>query len=354
MKHPLHPPHRFRDRDIIQDTEGRIFIALGFIQPNEKVLALPKYLPDSEGKWEKDGQRYRRIFWGGVESVTKGMQVIPKEYLIEDKHFGTTLIEVPLTNITRYFRPENRLQGLLADGSNDQLEETVIKTAKTLHSILDIPLENLGIAGSILWKGHNPEFSDINMNIYGYNHSWLLQNDFEGLADADSHIRIREESEWTNSISRIRERVPVISKDDLQLLFTRRKAFYYDNQCIGITPVLTPPEIPITHLSETYTTLFESPTRIEMDIQNVDFGIFHPGLYEGTSDKIPEIDDNIISRIIVYDGAFTGLLRSGDRVEVSGIFQKVAPSPFNDTEPFYQILVGSKVGAGREYIRLID
>ena len=217
MKRQLYPPHRFRDRDIIQDTEGRIFIVLGFIQPDERVLAFPKYLPDSEGKWEKDGQRYQRIFWGGVESVTKGMQVIPKEYLVEDKHFGTTLVEVPLTNIARHFRPENRLLGLLADGSNDQLEETVIKTTKALQTILDIPLENLGIAGSILWNGHNPEFSDINMNIYGYDHSWLLQHDFERVADENQHIRVREESEWSNSISRILERIPIISKDDLQI-----------------------------------------------------------------------------------------------------------------------------------------
>lgn len=344
----------FHDRDIIQDTEGRIFVVLGYIQPENYVLAFPKYIPDSEGKWATSDQRYKRIFWGGVESVSKGMEVIPQKYLQEDLHFGTTLVGIPKDCIVQHFRPEIRLKELLKDGFGDHLEEFVVKIAESLHEKLNIPFENLGVAGSILWKGHNPAFSDINMNIYEFDPSWLLQENYEKVAEANNHIRVRTSSEWSNSISRILERIPVITKEDLQLLFTRRKAFYYDEQCIGITPVLRPPNIPITHQNETYTSLSDSPTKIIMDIENVDYGLFHPGLYEGTSKPISDLDGAIITRIMVYDGAFAGLLESGDRVEVSGVIQKVVSTQESDSEPFHQIMVGTKNGAGKEFIRLLS
>jgi predicted nucleotidyltransferase len=281
------------------------------------------------------------------------MEIIPQNYLKDDSHFGTTLVEVPTACIVEHFRSENRLNELLSEGYDDHLEEFVVKMAESLHETLDIPFENLGIAGSILWKGHNPEFSDINMNIYGFEHSWLLQENYEEVAEENNHIRVRAASEWSNSISRILERIPVVTKEDLQLLFTRRKAFYYDEQCIGITPVLRPPNIPITHQNETYTSLSSSPTRLTMDIEIVEYGLFHPGLYEGHSKPIPELDGATVTRIWVYDGAFTGLLMSDDRVEVSGVIQRVVSKTEPDSEPFYQIMVGTKNGAGKEFIRLL-
>ncbi|MHA2353125.1 MAG: hypothetical protein ACXABX_08410, partial [Candidatus Thorarchaeota archaeon] len=63
------------------------------------------------------------------------------------------------------------------------------------------------------------------------------------------------------------------------------------------------------------------------------------------------IDGESVSRILVYDGAFGGLLRIGDRVEVTGTLQRVVPT--NGGSSFYQIMVGTKSGAGKEYIRLI-
>ncbi|MHA2423550.1 MAG: hypothetical protein ACXAEF_02110, partial [Candidatus Thorarchaeota archaeon] len=55
-----------RDRDIIQDNEGRLFVVLGYIQPEDRILSFLKYLTASEGRWEHAGQKYRRIFYGNV------------------------------------------------------------------------------------------------------------------------------------------------------------------------------------------------------------------------------------------------------------------------------------------------
>ena len=85
-----------------------------------------------------------------------------------------------------------------------------------------------------------------------------------------------------------------------------------------------------------------------MDIDTTDYGIFHPAIYEGHSEPLGVADGERVNRILVYDGAFGGLLKPGDRVEVSGILQKVS----RGDETLYQIMVGTKSGAGKEFIRL--
>jgi predicted nucleotidyltransferase len=143
-----------------------------------------------------------------------------------------------------------------------------------------------------------------------------------------------------------------MKSEDLENLFSRRKALCLGEVCIGITPILLPGESPIQHGSETYIAKSTVPHTVTMEIENADFGIFHPAIYEGQSPSIDDLDGGSVSRIMVYDGAFGGLLRNGDKIEVTGIIQKVTPT--NGDAPFYQIMVGTKSGAGKEFIRLVN
>ncbi|MFW9907323.1 MAG: hypothetical protein ACFFEF_02000 [Candidatus Thorarchaeota archaeon] len=344
--------YRVRDRDIIQDADGRLFVVLGYIQPASRVLSFLKYVPSSEGRWVRSGQKYKRIFYGNVKAVVDGLELVPDEYLIEDTHFGTTLLEVPYTRIIQHYRPDERLNEIIETGPSDRLEEAARGMALAIHDILDIPTDNLGVAGSIAWRGHSPEFSDVNMNVYGYTSSWHLQRSFERVCE-DESVRLRLLSEWDTGISRVLRRIPALTKNDLRRLFARRYAFYYNNQCIGITPVLRPEEAPIRYSSETYTQLLSKPIKAVFHVKNADFGIFHPSLLVGMSDSIKECDDRPVERIMVYDGAFTGLFSAGDKVEVCGTLQKVKLTA-DDEHEFYQLMVGTKNGAGLEYVRLIE
>ena len=86
-----------------------------------------------------------------------------------------------------------------------------------------------------------------------------------------------------------------------------------------------------------------------MTIVNDDYGIFHPALY--TTEPVEWIGETV-QRILVYDGAFGGLFQNGDRVEVSGILQKVTQKDIGGQ--INQIMVGTRVGSGKEYIRLVN
>ncbi|MGD9381530.1 MAG: hypothetical protein PVI03_03720 [Candidatus Thorarchaeota archaeon] len=345
-------PDAVRDRDVIHDSNGRVYVTLGYIQPTDRILSFLKYIPHPEGQWQAHGRRYKRIFWGGGVSATEGMKKAQEDYLFDDAHFGTKLLEVPKTDVQKYFSPEIRVKEIMKSEARDPLEESVALMAQTLHDTLGIPLERLGVTGSVAWKAHDPSFSDINMNIYGFETAWHLQKEYETVAERNSHMRLREMHEWKRTMSRVVERIPVMPLEDMKALFTRRMGLLCNERSIGVMPILLPEEAPITHGSESYTTITPSPVRVKMEITNDTYGLFIPALYESRSKSLDIIDSGHITRIMVYEGSFRGLIRRGDTVEVSGIIQKVTPSNPND-EVFYQMMVGSKAGAGKEFIRLV-
>ncbi len=59
-----------------------------------------------------------------------------------------------------------------------------------------------------------------------------------------------------------------------------------------------------------------------------------------------------MTRLIIYEGVFRGLLVAGDQVDVSGTLQRVTFSS-NEYEPFYQLMIGTQTGHGQEFIRLV-
>ncbi len=347
-------PKYVRDRDIVHDRDGRVFVALGHIQPSDRILSFLKYIPDPEGEWRSGNNRYRRVFWGGVDSVTKGMAMVPPDYVVDDAHFGTSLLEPPRESISKYFSPELRLSEIFREGPSDELESAAKHLAEVLHDALGIPLERIGVTGSICWKAHDPARSDINMNVYGYREAWRLQYGYEELTEQNRHVTLRSYSDWGPTLSRMMERFPQVPSGVVENLFLRRSELCIDGKCIGIMPVLRPNEVPIRHGSEHYASMTDDPVNITMDIHDVRYGIFMPAVYEGISEPVDAIRGARVSRMMVYDGVFRGLLRTGDRVETVGTLQRVRSGPeADDGNEFYQIMVGTKNGYGREFIHVV-
>ena len=348
----------FRDRDVFHDVLGNVYVTLGHIQPKNRVISLLKYVPDTSGKWQCGSIRYRRVFSGGVCSASESMNIAPQEYLIFDNHLGSTILEVPRTDIVKYFSPEHRLREIIENGPKDSLEESVKQMAETLHDTLGIPLSNLGVTGSIAWNAHDVRWSDINMNIYGFDTSWQLQDGYTKVAEENKHMRLTVLSDWKRSMSNITKRIPSLTSEDLKSLFSRRTELYCNSQYIGLMPVLTPTEVLISHGSEEYVTMSMEPISIIMNIDNIDYGIFMPAIYLGQSEPIKSLGDTCVTRIMMYAGAFRGMIQSGDRVEVSGTLQKVIlknkiSTKSSSMDAFYQIMVGTRTGIGKEFIRII-
>ncbi|TFF68636.1 hypothetical protein EU520_00195 [Candidatus Thorarchaeota archaeon] len=344
-------PRGFLDRDVICDRDGRVWTVLGHIQPEDRVIAFLKYVPDEGGRWSRDGRRLRRVFWGGVQSVSDGMAHMPSEYQHNDPHFGTLLPSVPIPRITEHHRPENRLRAILECGARDPLEEKALEFAELLADSTGVRIDSFGVAGSLAWHAHSPTRSDINMCVYGFENAWRLQEAYEHIPDMDGRVTLRENRDWLTAKSRIVSRVPKLDIEDLHSLFERRRALYLGNRCIGVTPILWSHEVPIPYLSERYQGLFSEPVKITFDVRDASYSLFLPSLYRGESGELEAIGDQKVRRLMIYEGAFRGLAREGDSLEVVGTLQRVLKPPGEIM--FYQIMVGTKAGAGKEYIRLL-
>ncbi|TFG08841.1 hypothetical protein EU538_06425 [Candidatus Thorarchaeota archaeon] len=339
------------DRDVIRDIDGQIWTVLGHIQPKDRVIAFLKYIPAKGGRWSRDDAQYDRIFWGGAQSVTEGMGQISSKYLHDDPHFGTVLPSVPIAHIARHYMPEARLKEIAELGARDILEERALRLAEILSDSTGIDLASFGVAGSLVWRAHDLSYSDINMCVYGFDESWRLQDAYEQISEDNARVSLREETDWLAAKSRIVSRVPTLNMEDLHPLFARRRGLCLDGQCIGVTPVLRAHEAPILYLTERYEDISSDPIRTTFDVHDASYGLFLPSLYHGESGELDEIDGERASRLMIYEGAFRGLVRVEDRLEVTATLQRVMRPSGEAT--LYQLMVGTMTGAGREYISLL-
>ena len=116
-----------------------------------------------------------------------------------------------------------------------------------------------------------------------------------------------------------------------------------------MTPILRPNEVPIHYSSESYQQVSSLPITVSFEVEDAKYGLFSPSIIKGRSGPIDSINGDIVSRLMVYEGVYSGLTEEGDTLEVAGTLQKVVPK---EGDPFYQLMIGTKSGAGKEYIRL--
>lgn len=344
-------PDGVRDRDVIQDFNGRVYVVLGSIQPRDKILCFLKYVPDESGAWVSNGVRYRRVFWGDVGWIKESLSELPPDLVVHDSHFGTELLEVPREHVLNYFSPEARLREILEYGPRDRLESMAQSLSVLVTERIGIGPEQLGVAGSVLWRAHDPCRSDLNMNVYGLQASHLLHENIDSLMDPQDVHRVGHES-WMRKIKALTSGVSSMTDADIAMLSERRRLVFHRGTSVGITPVLYPDEAPIVHGSEYYRTISDSPVTLRLEIVDDTYGLFTPSIYSCIGAGDGARGPHRVERLMIYEGAFKGLLRSGDIVEVTGSLQSVI-DPNDHLVKFHQIMVGTKSGVGKEGIRIL-
>jgi predicted nucleotidyltransferase len=343
------------DHDIFIDKVGRIFFVLGHYQPQGRVISLLKYLPDEHGTWVHriSGQRYARSYTHqGIEAFTsasKAAGAVKENELaswqMTDPVFGTSFLEVPQDCIAEYFLPETRLTGILEarEGELDDLERKVKLVVQTIlkHARdTDVAAEDVGITGSILWRGHS-ERSDINLNVYGAAKCRSLEQVLASLARRQVMLArgLTVEMKGFDGVPGV-QCSGTVSRTDL-----KRKPKI---KLVGFKPgiqvrwCLKRGEFPIEYGSESYAD--KGLATIKARVTDDAFTMFYPALVgiETLSGKMKP------DRVLIYDTRYTRLLRSGDVVEITGLLQEISGSGR------YQILIGSKQHARDERVSFLE
>ncbi len=341
--------------DYFRDDKDRICQVLTWHHPSDRRLCIVKYdLGDSYWTSRETGIQYKRILKSysleGQEDNLQRVKEIEPSYLYHSVMYGVDFLAVPFERIKHYYYPELRLQEIIQENTKlDRLERKVKTLAELLHEHLKIPIENMGITGSILWKGQT-EKSDIDFMIYGNKFAQDFNEQFPIIYDEFPEIKpmsLDKSRRYAESIGR-KAGLPISLST--KYVAIKKWLSVYGNTNLSLIFSPTPEEIPFNYGEQQFTPI--NSIDIECVISNSDLGYAYPSIYEIKDCSILSENSSVIDlpivRILSFEGALTGFFKKGDSVVVRGLLEKVKNRK-NNSE-FYQIILGTKECIGNEFI----
>jgi predicted nucleotidyltransferase len=336
-----------KDRDLIETNEGLLFCVVGYLHPPDRYTAYLKYIPTSEGKWTRGVESFSRVVpYYHVTQVENTYSILkdnyPK-YLFNCPIRNIMVSSVPHEDVLRYYHPKERLKLILMEGANDSLEEKLVSLVKFLKDETGLSDSDFGVTGSILTKTHNPSFSDIDLTLHGILATNAVKEAIREIRKVNSELEPFDDkqiSEWCYDRTK---RFP-LSFRDLMLIARRRWNYgYYKKTYVSFHPIRLDGEIEETYGDFTYS--HKGVVSGTASISDSKESIFLPAIYE--VEEIDSKSDFDIKQLVSYEGMFSDIFRAGERVEFSGILEKVSGK-----NSFYRILIGGS-GSKDSYIKMV-
>ncbi|UCC58692.1 MAG: hypothetical protein JSW14_01890 [Candidatus Bathyarchaeum sp.] len=326
-----------REGDLIENLDGCIFDVKGLIHPQNRIVAFIRYVPDREGKRERDGTRYRKFY-----ALSKRYSLLNQnypQYLVNDPIFNTLLCEVPHQDVKHHYQPAQGLENLRNRDNLDDTETTALRFMKLLKEKSGIPWSKLGISGSILVRLHTPS-SDIDPIVYGSETSYRVHSALKRmLKDNNSPFK-------PYNIDGLRELFDFRSKDTVTSFedFVRTDSRKVSHGKFMGRDFFVRFVKNWNELSEQYGTIIYKPkgrARIKATVIDDSEAIFTPCSYKLANVEIlqgPIVEP--IEEIVSFRGRFCEQARSGEAVIAEGKVERVQPE--GDHEHF-RLLLGSKI-----------
>ena len=306
---------------MVETRDGLMFVVVGYLHPPGRVTAYLKYVPTAEGKWGRGDARYTRTLRyyhvTQVESTYGYLRENYPDYLYDCPVRNITVSCVPLRDVKRYYDPVERIDSLIREGPSDPLEEKLLGLAEYLGEHAGVE-GRIGVTGSILTRSHNPEFSDIDITVYGREEAQRVRGAVLG-ARKEGVIRGRSEEELERWVAQRAEKFP-LSKEELRRIASRRWNYgFYRDTYVSIHPTRTDEEITESYGDYTYSQLGE--VKGAAVVSDAEESIYLPAIYRVTDSKLEKRETHV-SEIVSYEGIYGGLFTEGEKVEFRGILER--------------------------------
>jgi len=168
-----------REGDFIETIEGLIFDVKGLVHPPGRVVAYLRYFRDSSGdRRDRRGETYIKVY-----SLDERERIIRNkypQYFFYDPVFGEHLEGVPNKFVSKLYQPSRKVSELLNESHLDPVETQAVEFIQLLQETSDVPLEKIGLSGSILVNLHK-ESSDIDVIVYGRENCLSIYGSLERL-----------------------------------------------------------------------------------------------------------------------------------------------------------------------------
>jgi len=308
---------RPKDRDFLETPEGLLFCVVGYLHPPGRYVAYLKYTPAGTGKWARGDVAYRRelpyYHVRHVRRTLEWLETAHPRYLWTDPATGLRFSHVPEEAVARHYVPERRLAEIVASPA-DSLEGETRDLAMLLARAVDVPMEALGVSGSILLGLHNPAFSDIDLLVYGADRARRLRAVIDGLAGerlvrlpGDRRARWRAETAARFGLD------PEAVAD----LDARRWHYrLFRGRYVSLHPTRAEHEIREAYGQRQYTPLGRAV--VEARVTDASEAMFLPAVYRVTDVRWREGGPGPLDEIVSYEGVFGSAAEAGERVLATG------------------------------------
>ncbi len=348
---------QFRDRDFLRTREGLFFCVVSSVHPSDRVISYIKYVPAEVGKWGKGKRRFKRVLGSyTIPSLLESFGLLRKDYphyLFYSKFLNTEMSAVPLEYIEEHYKPEEKLARLLQTPRLDPLQQKLKGFITFLSKISGVPENFFGVTGSILLDIHRPEFSDIDVTVYGSKNSLALKKALTEayILPSSPAQPLKDEAleDWCNNKA---QSYPLTFDEALQIYKRKWNIGMIRDVFFSIHPVKLEQEVKETYGDKTYRPL--GPAAIEAVVYENADSLFLPCIYRVKDVNILEgpVEAAEVKAVVSYESLYDSLAQIGERITCKGKLEKVISKKTKREN--YQLLVGSAEGRGTEYIKLIS
>lgn len=241
------------------------------------------------------------------------------DYLYFCPYRNKELISVPIGKIDQVFVPKECLETIRKLSNLDRIQSLAMELITLLSKESGVNLSHFGMHGSIALNMHSEE-SDIDFVVYGSGNFRVVEETIDRLVNAGTMKYI-----FGNKLDRAR----------------KFKGKYKDKIWM-FTAARLPQEVSDKYGAHRFTPIL--PVRFQCTVLDDTEAIFRPAIYRITDyssldekSKLPseQTPDCVISNI----GCYRNIARSGDKIKVSGMLEKVESTKNGETT--YQVVVGT-------------
>ena len=342
------------DRDFVQTAEGLYFCVVGYVHPPNRILAYLKYIPSDSGKWKSEDQPLQRMLpYYSAQAVINTFQFLKSNYphyLFHDAFNNMTFSTVPFEFIKTYYPAKMKLEEILNLSNLDPLQSKLKSLVTTLSNASGVPIEAFGITGSILLDIHNPEFSDMDVTIHGYENAFRVKQKMKKLL-SEGHpdilpLNLNERERWQNDKSKRFG----MTQEEAAVLFTRKwNMGEYQNTRFSLHPIRNIDEINENYGDKTF--IRKGDIEIQATITDDSEALFLPSKYKVNDIRIlkgMKVKD--IREVVSYEGLFDSVAENNELIKVKGQLESVIDNQHEGN--YFRIVVGSQK-AKKEYIARI-
>jgi predicted nucleotidyltransferase len=164
---------KLRDRDGILTKEGIIFRVFGYSHPRGAYICDAEYasadiFQSSDTRALRTGGTSAKVFYKFYDD--EGWKFVFNnypQYTLPHKMLGVKVVGIKKSEIKEARQPQKRLKTLVSTEPSDSLVAATLRVLDNSLKCSGLKTENFGVFGSMLHGFHHPDYSDIDLLVYG-------------------------------------------------------------------------------------------------------------------------------------------------------------------------------------------